>query len=124
VNWKELKWVKEKDKKFELTGETLYGGQGKNRPIIIDQNELRDIQNKHEGQREDPTMQDIKPFYNGLSHPRLNHTAEVIVGHNKMKMRKENKQCRQEKQTNQPVISPWTMYKGIEGPTSPTDHTT
>ncbi len=100
-------------------GETLYGGQGKNRPIIINQNELRDIQNKHEVQRED-----IKPFYNGLSHPHLNHTEEVIMGHNKMKMCKENKQCRQEKQANQPVISPWTMYKGIQEPMPPTDHTT
>ncbi len=46
------------------------------------------------------------------------------MGHNKMKMRKENKQPRQEKRANQPVISPWTMYKGIEEPTPPTDHTT
>jgi hypothetical protein len=69
-------------------------------------------------------MQDIEPFYDGLSQPRLNHTDKVILGHNKMKMRKENKQCRQEKQANQPVISPWTMYKGIEEPMPPTDHTT
>jgi hypothetical protein len=88
ANWKEPKWVKEKHTKFELTRETLYGGQGKNRPLIINQNERSDIQNKHEGQREDHTMQDIEPFYNGLSQPPLNHTDEVILGHNKMKMRK------------------------------------
>ncbi len=102
----------------------MYGGHSKNRPIIINQNELSDTQNKHEGQREDHTMQDIKPFNDGLSQPRLNHTDEVILGHNKMKMREENKQRRQEKRANQPVISPWTMYKGIEEPTPPTDHTT
>ena len=96
VNWKEPKWVKEKDTKFKLTGETLYGGQGKNRPIIINQNELSNIQNKHKGQREDHTMHDIKPFYDGLFQPRLNHIDKVISGHNKMKMRKENKQRRQE----------------------------
>ena len=69
-------------------------------------------------------MKDTEPVYDGLSQPCLNNTDEVILGHNKIKMRKENKQRRQEKQANQPVISPWTMYKGIEEPTPPTDHTT
>jgi hypothetical protein len=46
VNWKEPEWVKEKDTEFDIMGETLYGGQGKNRPIIINQNELSNIQNK------------------------------------------------------------------------------
>ncbi len=91
VNWKEPERVREKDNKFELSGVTLYRGQGKNRPIIINQNELSDIQNKHEGTREDHTMKDTKPVYDRLSQPRLNNTDKVILGHNKIKMRKENK---------------------------------
>ncbi len=78
MNWKEPEWVKEKDNKFELSGVTLYGGKGKNRPIIINQNELSDIQNKHEGTREDHTMKDTEPVYDGLSQPRLNNTDEVF----------------------------------------------
>jgi hypothetical protein len=124
--WKEPERVSEKDKKFEIAGETMYGGQGKNRLLNINQHELSETKKENGGHREDQAIQDVKTLYDGLSQPRLNDTDKVILGHNKTKIRRENKQRRQNKQANQQIKSPWTSYKGVklEQPTPPTDHTT
>ncbi len=102
----------------------MYGGQGKNRLLNINQHELSKTKKESGGHREDQAIQDVKTLYSGLSQPRLNGTDEVILGHNKTKMRRENKQRRQNKRAKQQIISPWTSYKGVEQPTPLMDHTT
>ena len=105
MTWNEPEQVSEKDKKFEIAGETMYGGQGKNRLLNVNQHELSE-KKENGGHREDQAIQDVKTLYYGLSQLRLNNTDKVILGHSKTKMRRENKQRRQNKQANQQIISP------------------
>jgi hypothetical protein len=61
----------------------MYGGQGKNRILNINQHELGETIKETKGHREDHAIQDVKTLYGGLSQPHLNDTDEVILGHNK-----------------------------------------
>ncbi len=85
VTWKEPEQVSEKDKKFVIAGETMYGGKGKNEFLNINQHELSETKKETEGHREDHAIQDIKTLYDGLSQPCLNDTDKVILGYNKTK---------------------------------------
>ncbi len=100
MSWIEPAIIKDKDNKFEIVGETMYGGQGKNRPIIINQRDISDHISETKLEEEDQTIQDKEIVYDGLHQPLLNESKEVIKGHNKTKMRKENKQRRQEKRAS------------------------
>ncbi len=61
----------------------MYGGQGKNRILNINQHKFSETKKGTEGHREDHAIQYIKTLYNRISPPRLNDTDEVILGHNK-----------------------------------------
>jgi hypothetical protein len=67
VTWKEPERFSEKDKKFEIAGETMYGGQGKNRLLNINQHELSETKKENGGHREDQAIQDVKTLYDRLS---------------------------------------------------------
>ncbi len=116
------------DKQFRLTGETLYGEKGKRSGLTINHcdSEPRFCDHAEDytwrKMTDDARMAEREPFA-GLKQPRLLATDTIVLGEDKTLRQWENKQRRQALRAAQPIVSPWTQYKGRMDSESPTDHT-
>jgi hypothetical protein len=114
---------------FKYTGEPLYGGKGKHSGLTSNDcdSDLGAVCNDAEDilqlEKKDDNPVSIGHKFEGLQQPRLLVTNSVIRGKDKTIMRHENKQQCQELCADQPLVSPWTQYKGEAIPICPTDHT-
>jgi hypothetical protein len=118
---------------FQVIGEPLYGGKGKNSGLIYNQCDCKRVDTReHAGRQPSPGAStdttinaDPKtPAYAGLDQPRLQSFNSVVLGDAKKQMRCENKQRRQALRAEQLLISPWSHHQGLVDTITPTDHTT
>jgi hypothetical protein len=113
-----------------LKGEPLYGGKGKSSDLTSNHSDTVSLVTVHAGDQptigNEPDIALTNPIdvegYASLAHLRLRATQTVVLGEDKVQMRRENKQRRQALRAEQPVISPWTQYQGMMKSSTPTDH--
>ena len=101
----EPKRVNVSNEEFQISGELLYGGQGKRSGLIYDQCDSHPLEtHDHVGNKETmpSTITDTACLadsetvvYAGLNQPRLQSSNNVVLGEDKKQMRRENKQRRQ-----------------------------
>jgi hypothetical protein len=107
------------EKTFKLTGEPLYGAQDKSRGLLSNnQCNIVDIlcdqvgdQCTMWGEHSETTLDEKQaPCFDRLKQPHLNTSKNMVLGHNKMQMQKENKQRQKILKANQPIILLWTTH--------------
>jgi len=98
----EPKRVDVSNEEFQISGELLYGGQGKRSGLIYDQCDSHPLEtHNHVGNKKTmpSTITDTAfladsetEVYAGLNQPRLQPANGVVLGEDKKQMRRENKQ--------------------------------
>jgi hypothetical protein len=119
------------DKQFRLTGEPLYRGKGKRSSLIYNHCDIVPPVHDHAGGHLRPGKMNDTPLtgnsgtgtYAGLNQLLL-VSDSVVLGKDKMQMRRKNKQWQQALRAEQPLISPWTRYQGMMETLKPTNHAT
>jgi hypothetical protein len=139
--------ITEKDMDFTVPRELMYGGQGKDSCLrnkewasymnscdlvgdaIPRCNAATSMELAHhkptrailDGSKGELTASGSATTWDGLCQPRL-QSNEVVLGHNKGIMCRENRQCQMAQKAVQPVVMPWTMHTGSKVPLPPTNH--
>ena len=93
---------------FKMGTELMYGGQGK----ITSNIKLTSVTATKDNEGSVTNTSNIRTKNGGLDHPRLDDTNEEIMGDGKRKLRKQNKQCKQQLKAAQMQQSRWTEHTG------------
>ncbi len=119
------------NKQFKLTGEPQYRGKGKRSGLLYNHCDIVSPVHDHAGGHRRPGKMNDTPLtgnpgmrtYAGLDHLILASNS-VVLGEDKMQMRRKNKQQQQALRAEQPLICTWTQYQGMMETLSPTNHAT
>ncbi len=106
---------------WKRTREPMYRGQGKDRGLSNNEYNTIDFLCDHAGDhctalgaQSETTPDDHQaPSFDGLNQPCLDTLDNVVFGHNKMQMKKENKQHQTSLKAYQPVTLPWTTHQEL-----------
>jgi hypothetical protein len=94
----------EGDHKFEINGELLHGGQGKDNTLVH-------FACDHHGLAGHPVEEPHTGGLEGLHPPRLETTGRAVHGADKKQMRKENKHRRRQLKGAQTTRSQWETHR-------------